>query len=193
MPAKASLHLATSEQANELLARDPFALLVGMLLDQQVPMEWAFGAPYLLMERLGDDRLDPAVVAAFDPEQFVTLAKGPPAIHRFPGSMAARVQRLAAFVVEHYRGEASRIWSDAPDGATVLARLKELPGFGEQKARIFTALLGKQLGITPPGWQEAAGPYGEPGSTRSIADVTGADSLAAVRSFKREMKAKARA
>jgi len=188
-----TLHLATTPEANALLSRDPFALLVGMLLDQQVPMEWAFTGPQLLAQRLGTDRLDPARIAKFDAEKFVALAKGPPAIHRYPGSMAARVQKLAAFVVERYRGNAEAIWSDAPDGATLFARLKELPGYGEQKARIFTALLGKQLGVRPKGWQEAAGPYGEKGSTRSIADVTGPTSLAAVRAFKQEQKAKARA
>jgi uncharacterized HhH-GPD family protein len=191
--AKGTLHLATSPEANALLARDPFALLVGMLLDQQVPMEWAFTGPYLLAERLGTDKLDPATIAKLDPEKFVALAKGPPAIHRYPGSMAARVQKLAAHIQEGYGGNASAIWSDAPDGATLFARLKELPGFGEYKARIFTALLGKQLGVQPVGWREAAGPYGEDGSTRSIADVTGPESLAAVRAYKQKQKAKAKA
>jgi uncharacterized HhH-GPD family protein len=190
---KAKLALATSPEANALLERDPFALLVGMLLDQQVPMEWAFTGPHILVERLGGDRLDPATVAALDPEKFVALAKGPPAIHRYPGNMAGRIQKLAAHVVERYGGDTSAIWSDAPDGAAVFSRLKELPGYGEQKAKIFTALLGKQLGVTPAGWREAAGAYGEEGSTRSIADVTGPESLAAVRSFKQEQKAKAKA
>jgi uncharacterized HhH-GPD family protein len=190
---KIRLHLANSPQANALLERDPFALLVGMLLDQQYPMEAAFSSPHLIAERLGTDRLDPATIAKLDPEEFVRLAKGPPAIHRYPGSMAARIQKLAELVIERYAGDPAGIWSDAPDGATLFARLRELPGFGEQKARIFTALLGKQLGVTPKGWREAAGAYGEEGSTRSIADVTGPESLAAVRAFKQEMKAKAKA
>jgi uncharacterized HhH-GPD family protein len=190
---RVALHLATSPEANALLDRDPFALLTGMLLDQQVPMEWAFTGPHMIAERLGTDRLDPAAIARLDPEKFLSLAKGPPAIHRYPGSMAGRVQKLAAFIVDNYGGDATAIWSDAPDGATVVARLKELPGYGEQKARIFTALLGKQLGVTPKGWREAAAAYGEEGSTRSIADVTGPESLAAVRAFKQEMKAQAKA
>ena len=191
--AKSKLHLATTPEANALLDRDPFALLVGMLLDQQVPMEWAFTGPSMLVDRLGGDRLDPTQIARLDPEKFVSLAKGPPAIHRYPGNMAARIQKLAADIVDNYGGDAAAIWADAPDGKTLFERLKALPGFGEQKARIFTALLGKQRGVMPKGWREAAGAYGEEGSTRSIADVTGPESLAAVRAYKQEMKAKAKA
>jgi uncharacterized HhH-GPD family protein len=190
---KTKLHLATTPEANALLDQDPFALLVGMLLDQQVPMEWAFTGPYMLLERLGGDHLDPAQIARLDPEKFVGLAKGPPAIHRYPGNMAARIQKLAAHIVDEYAGDASQIWAGVTDGATLYDRLKALPGYGEQKARIFTALLGKQRGVTPSGWREAAGAYGEEGSTRSIADVTGPDSLAAVRAYKQDMKAKAKA
>jgi uncharacterized HhH-GPD family protein len=187
------LRLATKPEANELLARDPFALLAGMLLDQQVPMDWAFTAPHMLLERLGGDRLDPTVIAGLDPDKFLSLAKGPPAIHRYPGSMATRLQKLAQHIVDEYAGDTKSIWMTADDGAELLVRLKALPGFGEQKAKIFLALLGKQLGVTPEGWREAAGVYGEEGSTRSIADVTGPEALAAVRAYKQKVKAKAKA
>jgi uncharacterized HhH-GPD family protein len=187
------LRLASSPEANDLLARDPFALLAGMLLDQQVPMDWAFTAPHMLLDRIGGDRFDPAAIAQMDPDKFVSLAKGPPAIHRYPGSMAGRLQKLAQHIVDDYAGETAAIWSDADDGAELLRRLKALPGFGEQKAKIFLALLGKQLGVTPDGWRKAAGVYGEEGSTRSIADVTGPEALAAVRAYKQKVKAKAKA
>jgi uncharacterized HhH-GPD family protein len=190
--ARTKLHLATTDEANDLLARDPFALLVGMLLDQQVPMEWAFTGPNTLAQRLGSDRLDPAQIATYDPDKFVALASERPAIHRYPGSMAKRIQALAQHIVDNYGGDAEAIWADAPDGAELLKRLKALPGFGEQKAKIFLALLGKQLGIQPKGWREAAGVYGEEGSTRSIADVTSAEALAAVRAYKQKVKAKAK-
>ena len=190
---KVTLHLATSDEANALLAGDPFALLVGMLLDQQYPMEAAFSSPHLIAQRLGTDRLDPAYLAKLDPEELVTLAKGPPAIHRYPGSMAERIQKVAQHVVDEYGGDTAALWTGAADGAELFARLKALPGFGEQKAKIFTALLGKQLGVTPSGWREAAAAYGDEGSTRSVADVTGPESLAAVRAFKQEQKAKAKA
>ncbi|MFL6237879.1 MAG: HhH-GPD-type base excision DNA repair protein [Actinomycetes bacterium] len=188
-----SLHLANSPEANELLARDPFALLAGMLLDQQVPMDWAFTGPYTLTQRLGTVDLDPAHIASYDDEKFIALAAQRPAIHRYPGSMAKRVQALARYIVESYDGDAAAIWTGAADGAELLRRLQALPGFGEQKAKIFLALLGKQLGVTPEGWRKAAGVYGEEGSTRSIADVTSAESLAAVRAYKQKVKAKAKA
>jgi uncharacterized HhH-GPD family protein len=197
MPEKAqtkrALHLAPTPEANALLASDPFALLTGMLLDQQVPMDWAFSGPYTLAERLGTDTLDPTTIASYDPESFAGLAAQRPAIHRFPGSMAQRIQSLAQHIVADYGGNAAAIWTDVDDGAELLGRLKALPGFGEQKAKIFLALLGKQLGVAPKGWREAAGVYGEEGSTRSIADVTGPESLAAVRAYKQKVKAKAKA
>jgi uncharacterized HhH-GPD family protein len=164
-----------------------------MLLDQQFPMERAFGAPRLLADRLGVDALDAAALAAADPERLATVFQGPPALHRYPGSMAARTQELCRLLVERYGGRADALWADAPDGATLLERLNELPGFGAQKSRIFLALLGKQLGVTPPGWREAAGAYGEEGSHRSVADITGPESLAEVRRFKQEQKQAARA
>jgi uncharacterized HhH-GPD family protein len=186
------LRIAQDDAADELLGRDPLALLIGMLLDQQFPMERAFGAPRLLADRLGGDALDAAALAAADPDRLVEVFRGPPALHRYPGSMAARTQDLCRVLVERYGGRAEALWADAPDGATLLARLTELPGFGAQKSKIFLALLGKQCGVTPPGWREAAGAYGEAGSHRSVADITGPESLAEVRRFKQEQKQAAR-
>jgi uncharacterized HhH-GPD family protein len=183
-----ALCLAQDPAADALLSRDPFALLVGMLLDQQYPMEHAFRGPHKLADRLGVDRLDPAAIAGHDPDAFADLAATPPAIHRYGRSMAGRVQQLAQVVVEEYGGDAAAIWTTAPTGEELLRRLKALPGYGEQKARIFLALLGKQLGVRPKGWREAAGPYGEQGSRRSVADVTGPDTLLEVRAYKQEAK-----
>jgi uncharacterized HhH-GPD family protein len=183
-----TLRLAQNPEADELLARDPLALLLGMLLDQRVPLEWAFGAPYRLAQRLGVDSLDAGELAAHDPEAFTRLMVGPPALHRYPAVMAGRIQTLCRHLVEAYGGDAAAVWRDADSGQELLRRLRALPGFGEQKARIFVALLGKQLGVCPPGWREAAGPYGEEGSRRSAADVTDADSLAEVRAFKQAAK-----
>jgi uncharacterized HhH-GPD family protein len=183
-----TLRLAQNPEADELLARDPLALLLGMLLDQRVPLEWAFAAPYRLAQRLGRDSLDAAELAAHDPEAFTQLMVGPPALHRYPAVMAGRIQTLCRHLVDGYGGDAAAVWRDADSGQELLRRLRALPGFGEQKARIFVALLGKQLGVCPPGWREAAGPYGEEGSRRSAADVTDADSLAEVRAFKQAAK-----
>jgi len=187
------LQLAQDPEADALLDRDPFALLMGMLLDQQFPMERAFAGPAGLARRLGVGRLDPAAIAAHDPEALAALFVGPPALHRYPGAMAARVQALAALVVERYDGDATGLWRDVPDAATLLRRLTALPGFGTQKAQIFVALLGKQRGVTPEGWREAAGAYGEEGSTRSVADVVDGASLARVREFKQAAKAEKKA
>jgi uncharacterized HhH-GPD family protein len=157
-----SLHLALAPEADALLSRDPFALLTGMLLDQQFPMERAFAGPATLAGRMGTpERLDPVVVAGYDPEAFADLMARPPAVHRFPGSMAARVQSLARVVADEYESQAERLWETAGTGEELFARLRALPGFGDQKARIFTALLGKQLKVRPAGWREAAGAYGE--------------------------------
>jgi len=183
------LHLAQDTRADALLSRDSFALLVGMLLDQQIPMERAFAGPRVLAERLGSpDGLDPKAVAALDPEELAAIMSTPPAVHRFPGSMASRVHAVARAVVDEYGGDAASLWSTASDGAELLHRLEELPGFGRQKAQIFVALLGKQLDVRPDGWREAAGPYGEEGSHRSVADVRDAASLARVRAYKQEQK-----
>jgi uncharacterized HhH-GPD family protein len=188
-----ALRLAQNPDADALLARDPLALLIGMLLDQQFPMERAFGSPYLLASRLGVDTLDAGELAAADPDAFAKIMAGPPALHRYPASMAGRVQALAATVAEVYDGDASRLWREAASGHDLLKRLRALPGFGAQKAQIFVALLGKQLGVQPEGWREAAGPYGEEGSFRSVADITGPDSLARVRAFKLAAKQAAKA
>jgi uncharacterized HhH-GPD family protein len=190
---ESSLRLAQEPAADELLSRDPFALLTGMLLDQQFPMERAFAGPRLLADRLGVDRLDPAAIAAYDPDAFAALAAGPPAVHRYPGSMAGRIQALAQQVLDDYGADTATLWTTAPTGAELLRRLRALPGFGEQKARIFVALLGKQCGVRPQGWREAAGAYGEDGSRRSVADVVDTTTLAEVRAFKQAQKAAARA
>ncbi|MFB7890475.1 HhH-GPD-type base excision DNA repair protein [Cellulosimicrobium cellulans] len=190
------LWITGDPESDALLSDDAFALLVGMLLDQQYPMEHAFAGPRKIRDRLGS--IDPRAVAEADPDAFVTLATTPPAIHRYGRSMAARVQDLARVVVDEYDGDATRIWTapgadGAPTGAEVLARLRALPGYGDQKARIFLALLGKQRGEQPAGWREAAGHYGDEGSRRSIADVTSPESLAEVRTFKKAQKAAAKA
>jgi uncharacterized HhH-GPD family protein len=185
-----TLHLTGDPKADDLLTRDPLALLIGMLLDQRIPMEKAFGGPRVLGERLRTDPLDAHVIAAADPEEFVAVMAGPPAVHRFPRSMAGRVQSLAAAVVRDYEGNAAALWRDAESGAALLARVRALPGFGDQKARIFTALLGKQLGVRPPGWQQAAGDYGLDGY-RSAADVVDEGSLQRVREYKKAAKAAA--
>ncbi len=188
MPA---LNLTGDEQADHLLSEDPFALLIGMLLDQQIAMEVAFLGPARLAERL-EGELTPETVATTDPEVLEELFRTTPAIHRYPGSMAKRVQALAAHLVEHHGGDAAQVWEGATDGRDLLRRLKALPGYGDQKARIFLALLGKQRGVQPPGWEEAAGEYAEPGY-RSIADVVDEETLQRVRESKQAAKAAARA
>ncbi|MER7568654.1 HhH-GPD-type base excision DNA repair protein [Streptomyces sp. NPDC097941] len=188
-----TLHLAQDPEADELLGRSPLAALVGMLLDQQVPMEWAFKGPRTIADRLGASDLDAHDIAAQDPEAFVALLSEKPAVHRYPGSMAKRIQQLCQYLVEHYDGRAELVWKGVADGRELLRRLEELPGFGKQKAQIFLALLGKQLGVRPTGWREAAGAYGEPKSFRSVADITGPESLTKVRAHKQEMKAAAKA
>jgi len=181
------LTIAQNAEADEVLSEDPFALLVGMLLDQQYPMEHAFAGPSKILVRFGT--LDPGRIATADPQAFADLCATPPAIHRYGRSMAGRVQALATTVNEHYDGDAARIWTTAGSTPELIARLKSLPGFGDQKARIFAALLGKQLGVRHDGWREAIGPYAEEGSYRSVADVVDAESLQKVRAFKKEAKA----
>ena len=189
MPKK--LHLTGDADADRLLSEDPFALLTGMLLDQQIAMETAFAGPKKIADRMGG--FDVRTIAEADLEEFVELCVTPPAIHRYGGSMGRRVHALANHVVEHYDGDTTRIWTEGdPDGAEVLRRLKALPGYGDQKARIFLALLGKQRGVRPVGWREAAGAYGEDGSRRSIADVVSPEPLAEVRAFKKAAKAAAK-
>jgi uncharacterized HhH-GPD family protein len=187
-----SLTLAQDADADALLDRDPLALLTGMLLDQQIPMERAFAAPAELARRLGADHLDAREIAAYDPETLVEIFAATPALHRYPKSMATRVQALHAVIVERYDGDVTGIWSDVADGRELVTRLRALPGFGAQKAQVFTALLGKQRGVTPQGWREAAGNYGEEGSHRSVADVVDAASLEQVRDYKQKAKALAK-
>ena len=182
------LCLAQEPDADKLLSENPFALLVGMLLDQQVPMETAFAGPKKIADRMGG--LDAAEIADYDPDKFAALCSERPAIHRFPGSMAKRIQTLAQIVVDRYDGDAAALWTAGdPDGPELLRRLKDLPGFGEQKARIFMALLGKQYAVTPKGWRAAAGEFGKAGTHLSVADIADARSLEKVRSYKKEMKA----
>jgi uncharacterized HhH-GPD family protein len=186
------MYLASTPEANDLLERDALALLIGMLLDQQIPMEKAFTSPEVLRERLGG-RLDVRAVADYDPDQFEEIFRRPPALHRFPVAMAKRVQELARIVIADFDADPASVWTGAASGADLAKRLSTLPGFGAQKAKIFTALLGKQLAVRPKGWREAAGDFGADGSFISVADVVDADSLAAVRSHKQQMKAAAKA
>lgn len=182
------LQLTQDPAADALLGANPFALLIGMLLDQQVPMEIAFAGPAKIADRMGS--CDAHEIANYDPDKFAALCAERPAIHRFPGSMAKRIQTLAQIIVDRYGGEATALWTAGdPDGDELLRRLKELPGFGEQKARIFLALLGKQYGVTPPGWRAAAGEFGVVDTYVSVADVVDAHSLGLVRSYKKQMKA----
>ncbi|KQM82370.1 HhH-GPD-type base excision DNA repair protein [Agromyces sp. Leaf222] len=186
------LHITGDPAADELLSDDAFALLTGMLLDQQVTMESAFAGPVKIRDRVGS--IDPAVIADVAPDAFVEAFKQTPAVHRFPGSMAERVQTLATAVRDEWGGDATAIWTRGePTGAEVLKRLKALPGFGDQKARIFLALLGKQCGLEAPGWREAAGAYGEADAYRSVADIVDPESLARVRATKQAAKAAAKA
>ena len=182
-----TLRIAQHPDADQLLSRNPFALLVGMLLDQQYPMEHAFRGPHKIATRI--DSFDPKVIAAYDPAEFEEICATPPAIHRYGRSMARRVQQLARVVCDEYDGQAAAIWETSSDAVDLLARLQALPGFGEQKARIFAALLGKQLAHRPPGWRAVIGPYAEDGARRSVADVTGPQTLQEVRDFKRAQKA----
>jgi uncharacterized HhH-GPD family protein len=184
-----AIRIAQDAHADQVLTDSPFALLAGMMLDQQFPMERAFAGPAKVLERFGT--LDPAAIADADPEAFADLCATPPAIHRYGRSMAGRLQELARVVVDEYDGDASRIWSDARSGAALFERLTALPGFGEQKAKIFAALLAKQLDVKPRGWTTVTGDYGRKGF-RSVADVVDPESLAKVREFKQAAKAKAK-
>lgn len=175
-------------EADRLISTDPFARLIGMLLDQQVTMESAFMAPYRLRERLGGV-LDPATVANWDPDDFDALFRIKPALHRFPGAMSKRVRTLSHQIVDGYDGDAERIWTEATDGADLFGRLRALPGFGDEKARIFVAVLAKRFSITPDGWEAAAGPFADE-QPRSVADIDSRDSFDRVRAWKKQQKAK---
>ncbi|MGD9798603.1 MAG: HhH-GPD-type base excision DNA repair protein [Acidimicrobiia bacterium] len=174
-------------EADRLLHDDPLALLLGMLLDQQVPMEWAFASPARLRERLGGS-LDAATVAAMDPELVEATFKERPALHRYPGSMAKRAHELCRVVVDQYGGDAANVWTGVASGDELLARLKALPGFGGEKAKIFLAVLAKRLGVRPPGWEAAAAPFSD-AVRRSVADADSPEHLEEVRAFKKAMKA----
>ena len=186
------ISLPVDDEANELLTRDALALLIAMLLDQQVPLERAFSAPRDLVRRLGHVPTAEEI-ADFDPEALAAVFSERPALHRFPKAMAARTQDLARIIVNEYGGDAAALWSTAASGSELLSRVSALPGFGTAKAQIFVALLGKQLDVQPPGWREAAGSFGEPGSYVSVADIVDDESLGKVRSYKQAMKAAAKA
>ena len=187
-----AITLPIDDAANEYLTRSPLALLIGMTLDQQIPMEKAFSSPYVLVQRLGHE---PSAheLAGFDAEALVEIFATPPALHRFPKAMAARVQEVCRVLVDRYDGAADGLWAGAGSGQELLLRVQALPGFGKQKAQILVALLGKQYGVQPDGWREAAGGYGEAGSYRSVADIVDGDSLGRVREYKKQMKAAAKA
>jgi uncharacterized HhH-GPD family protein len=188
---KPKLYLSGDPEADQLLAQDPFALLVGMVLDQQIPLEWAFYGPFNLMQRL-DDRLDAQGLAEMPEEALIAAFAARPALHRYPASMAKRVQALARHLVEEYGGDAAKVWTTAGSGKELLDRVRALPGFGQQKAKIFVALLGKQFGVDVDGWIDVTSPFGHHGTHLSIADIEGPDTLALVREHKREMKAAAK-
>jgi uncharacterized HhH-GPD family protein len=185
VPAKGpdALHFTADPEANRLLAQEPLAVLLGMLLDQQVTMEWAFGAPLLLKRRLGADHLEAPAIAAMDPAVLETIFRDKPALHRYPGSMAKRTHDLCTFIVDTYDGRTEAIWDDAATGDELLARVLALPGFGRDKARIFVGLLGKRLGVRPPGWEAVAADWA------SIADVDTFERVAEIRERKRAVKA----
>lgn len=186
------LWLAQDPEADALLDENPLALLIGMVLDQQVPFETAFSGPKKIADRMGG--FGAHEIAEYDPDKFAALCSERPAIHRFPGSMAGRIQSLAQIIVDRYDGDAAGLWTAGdPDGAELLRRIKGLPGFGEVKAQIFLALLGKQYGVTPKGWRAAAGQFGKAGTHISVADIVDARSMDQVRSYKKQMKAAAKA
>ena len=176
--------------ADRLLEENPLALLIGMLLDQQVPMEWAFRGPLTLQERLGSS-LDAETIASLGPDKVEAIFRDKPAMHRYPGAMGKRTHALCAYIADHYGGDAAAIWRDAPSGQEVYRRLRQLPGYGDEKAKILLAVLGKRLGQAAPGWEEAAAPFSD-GTPRSVADVGSAESLARVREFKKARKAEKR-
>lgn len=186
--ARMATYLTGNATADALLDSDLNALLIGMVLDQQVPMEKAFSGPAVIAERMGG-RFDVSAIAALPEEEFVAICAAKPAVHRFPGSMGKRVHQVCRVLVEQYDGRAENVWSEASTGAEVKQALMSLPGFGEEKATIFTALLGKQRDVTPLGWRDAAAPYGEEGVFRSVADIVDDESLQRVRETKRAVKA----
>ena len=184
--AQALIPVTGDPEADRFLVDDPLALLVGMLLDQQVPMEWAFRGPLTLRDRLGG-RLDAAAIAAMDPEELEGVFRAKPALHRYPGSMGKRTHALCRYLVDEYGGDAAAVWTTAATGEELLQRLRALPGYGDEKAKIFLAILGKRLQIAPPGWEEAAAPFSD-ATPRSVADIDSPESLERVRAWKTEHK-----
>jgi uncharacterized HhH-GPD family protein len=191
-PSKTSLALTGNDEADALLATDPLALVIGMVLDQQIPLERAFRSPFDLKERLGGS-LDAGAIASMDPDALAEIFGAKPALHRFPSSMARRVQDVCRLIMDTYDGDAAAIWTSAANGKELLAHVKALPGFGVQKARIFIALLGKQMGLHTPGWQQVSTPFSRPGTFQSVADIDSPAALTKVRQFKQQMKAEAKA
>jgi uncharacterized HhH-GPD family protein len=187
----APLFITGDPSADRLLMDDPLALLIGMLLDQQVPMEWAFRGPATLQARLGGS-LDPAAIAAMDPDSLVAVFCEKPALHRYPAAMARRTHELCAFLVDHYDGDTETVWRDVRTGDELYRRLRELPGYGDEKAKIFMAILAKRFGRRPTGWKEAASPFSD-ATPRSVADIHSPESLAKVREFKKAKKAQGKA
>ena len=181
-----TLYITGDAEADGLLNTDGTALLIGMLLDQQVPMEWAFAGPATLRARLG--HLDARKIAELDVEEFVAVCATKPAIHRFPASMGRRIHDVCVVLTEQYDGKAEAIWDDVESGAELYERLHALPGYGEEKSKIFVAILGKRMGVTPDGWREAAGKFGDD-VPRSVADIDGVETLGKVREWKRAQKA----
>jgi uncharacterized HhH-GPD family protein len=190
---KLKLPFSGDEAADRLLEEDPLALLIGMVLDQQIPLEKAFSSPRVLKERMGVGDLDVKAIADADPDTLQAWFATPPALHRFPASMGRRVQEMCQHLVEHYGGDAAAVWETAESGDELFKRLKAMPGFGDQKAKIFVALLGKRLKAAPKGWEAAAKEYGEKGSFRSVADIDSPAALKQVRAYKQQMKAAAKA
>jgi uncharacterized HhH-GPD family protein len=191
MVAPQTLWITGDPEADALLSTDGNALLIGMVLDQQVPMEKAFSGPAVIARRMGG-AFDVPAIAELGVDDFVALCSERPAVHRFPGSMGKRVHDVAGTLVAEYDGDATRLWEQAASGPDLKQAIGRLPGFGDQKASIMTALLGKQWGVQPAGWREAAGAYGNPGEFRSVADVVDEESLLKVRAFKKQAKAAAR-
>ena len=183
-----TLAVTGDHDADQLLIDDPFALLLAMMLDQQIPMEWAFKSPHRLKERIPDD-FSAAGLAEMDPDKAEAAFKEKPALHRFPGSMARRAQELARHIVVHHNGDAAQVWTEATTGRDLLNRLKALPGYGDEKAKIFLAVLAKRFGVTPEGWQAASSPFSDP-TPRSVADIDSPEALAEVRAWKKAQKAK---
>ena len=187
MAAKVSFPITNDDDANAFLVADPLALVLGMLLDQQVPMEWAFRAPFTLSQRLGE-RFNPTDIAAMDPEDLVAVFCEKPALHRYPAAMGRRAHAVCAHIVNHHNGDAAKIWKGVRSGEQLYGRVLALPGFGEEKAKIFVALLAKRFHKAPPGWEQAAGAFSD-SQLRSVADVSSKERFNEVRAWKKAQKA----